>query len=239
MEGTTRPEQHAQPEAGAHTIDKTPAQHTQPYQEPPDYTKDKNGGIVSDVEKGGISPASTHDNGSPAREPAEDESKWRAFYRKHRTLIKAALHIFIFCLFTGWWIASLVLHRNDMNWLVPFLLWLAISLRLLFCWIPISIITKPMHWVWNHTGSAVAEMIPEKMRLPLGAALTVGVIIIGSFVSEENADNTRENRAISLFGLIVLIFFMWLTSKHRKAINWHTVCDCIVVLEWISKSSAD
>lgn len=186
---------------------------------PPDYaSKEKDGVDVNDIEKGGISPTPSHDDSNnPQRD--QTEVKTRNFYRKYRW----AIHLFIFALFTGWWIASLVLHRNDKNWVVPFLLWLAISLRLLFCWIPITIITKPMHFVWNNTGTRVANMIPEKMRIPAGAALTVAVIIVGSFVSEESADNTRANRAVSLFGLVVLIVGMWATSKHRKAINWHTV----------------
>lgn len=203
---------------------KTPEQnalpaHTQP--PPPDYVKkEKNGVDVDDIEKGAMSPTrSQDDENSQTPKRDETEEKTRNFFRKYRPFI----HLFIFALFTGWWIASLILHRDDKNWVVPFLLWLAITLRLLFCWVPISIISKPMHFVWNNTGSRFANMIPEKLRLPAGAALTVAVILIGSFVSEESADNTRANRAISLFGLVVLIFGMWATSKHRKAINWHTV----------------
>lgn len=66
-------------------------------------------------------------------------------------------------------------------------------------------------------------MIPEKLRIPGGAALTIAVIIVGSMASEESEDNTRANRAVSLFGLAVIIFAFWATSRTRKAINWHTV----------------
>ena len=122
-----------------------------------------------------------------------------------------------------WWIAGLVVHRHDMNWLIPFLLWLAIMLRLLFWHVPIVIVTKPMHFVWNNTGVRVGALIPEKMRIPAGAALTVAVIIIGAFASPESQDNTRANRAISLFGLVVFISILWATSRNRKMIKWHTV----------------
>ena len=110
-----------------------------------------------------------------------------------------------------------------MNWIIPFLLWLAIMLRLLFWHVPITIVTKPMHFVWNNTGVRVGALIPEKMRIPAGAALTVAVIIVGAFASPESQDNTRENRAVSLFGLAVFIFVFWATSRNRKMINWHTV----------------
>lgn len=128
----------------------------------------------------------------------------------------------------SWWIASLVLHRNDplsskTGWLKPFLLYLGITLRLIFFHLPITIITKPMRWTWNNTGVKIAAMVPEKLKLPLGAILVVGVMIIGAFASPESKDNTRDNRVVSLFGLAVIIFVMWATSRDRKRIQWHTV----------------
>lgn len=126
-------------------------------------------------------------------------------------------------LFTGWWIASLVVHRIDMNWVVPFLLWLSICLRLLFYYIPSSYMSRPLHWVWQHTAVVIYNFFPPKLRTIAGAILAAGVIIIGSFVSEESQGNSRENRAISLFGLAVILFTFWLTSKHRYRINWRTV----------------
>jgi len=110
-----------------------------------------------------------------------------------------------------------------MNWIIPFLLWLAIMLRLLFWHVPITIVTRPMHFVWNNTGVRVGALIPEKMRIPAGAALTLAVIIVGAFASPESQDNTRANRAVSLFGLVVFIFVFWATSRNRKMIKWHTV----------------
>jgi CNT family concentrative nucleoside transporter len=114
-------------------------------------------------------------------------------------------------------------HRNDKNWIIPFLFWLAIMVRLITLHIPITVVTKPMHWVWANTGTRFANLIPEKMRIPAAAALTIAVIIVGSFASEESEDNTRENRAVSLFGLAVFIFVFWATSRNRSKIVWHTV----------------
>lgn len=125
--------------------------------------------------------------------------------------------------FTGWWIASVVVHRHDKNWIIPFLFWLCIMLRLIFFHVPITIISKPMHFVWNHTGVRFTNLIPERMRIPLGALLTIAVIVVGAFASEESQDNTRANRAVSLFGLLVFLFFFWLTSRNKEKIIWHTV----------------
>lgn len=84
-------------------------------------------------------------------------------------------------------------------------------------------VTKPIHIIWNNTGVRFANLIPEHMRIPAGALFTIAVIIAGSFASPESQDNTRANRAVSLFGLLVFIFCLWATSRNRKKIKWHTV----------------
>lgn len=96
-------------------------------------------------------------------------------------------------------------------------------LRLIFFYVPISIVTKPMHFVWNNTMVRAISFIPEKMRIPLGAGGAIAVIIVGSFASKESEDNTRANRAVSLFGLVVFLFGFWATSRNRSKIVWHTV----------------
>jgi concentrative nucleoside transporter, CNT family len=108
-------------------------------------------------------------------------------------------------------------------------------LRLLFFHVPITIVTKPMHFVWNNTGVRFGSYIPEKWRVPAGAALTIAVIIVGAFASEESQDNTRSNRAVSLFGLVVFLFGFYITSRNRSKIVWHTVivgmlCQFIIAL---------
>ncbi|KAL8629451.1 hypothetical protein Q9189_004842 [Teloschistes chrysophthalmus] len=102
-------------------------------------------------------------------------------------------------------------------------LWLAITLRLLFFYVPITIVTKPMHYAWNNTAVRLVSFVPENMKMPGSALIVISVILIGGFASPESRDNTRDNRAISLFGLAVIIFSMWATSRDRKAVKWHTV----------------
>jgi len=176
-----------------------------------------------DVEKTGGIAYDDKGTGSASTPETEDEKKaWYSpsvLYRRFRLPV----HIFIGCFFTGWWIASVVVHRKDKNWIIPFLFWLAIMIRLITLHIPVTIVTKPMHWIWSQTGVRVANLIPEKLRVAAGAGLTIVVIIIGSFVSAESEDNTRANRAVSLFGLVVFIAGFWATSRNRKKIVWHTV----------------
>lgn len=57
----------------------------------------------------------------------------------------------------------------------------------------------------------------------MAAAVVVMVYLIGAFVPENSQNNTRDNRAISLCGLVVLMVGLWGTSRNRKAVKWHTV----------------
>lgn len=121
-----------------------------------------------------------------------------------------------------------MLHHDDplssrTGWLKPFLFYLAITLRLLFFHLPITVITKPMHLIWDNTGVKAANLVPEKLKIPAGAIFVLGVMLIGAFASPESQDNTRANRAVSLFGLAVILFVLWVTSKHRSMVKWHTV----------------
>jgi CNT family concentrative nucleoside transporter len=177
---------------------------------PPDYS-DHEKGEATKVVRDGEASENESQNGWKTRIPL--------LYRHRRLLI----HLFLGALFTGWWIASLVLHHHDKNWVIPFLLWLAITLRLITFYVPVRYVSSPIKTVWKHTAVRVYDMIPAKLRTPAGAAVTVAVILVGSFVTEEFQDNTRENRAVSCFGMAMIIFVFWLTSRHRKQINWRTV----------------
>ncbi|KAF2091245.1 hypothetical protein K490DRAFT_71459 [Saccharata proteae CBS 121410] len=173
-------------------------------------------GVVdfSDAERGSTSPVNSRDEGEEHKRGPVAQ-----FYARYRIFF----HIFIWLFFTGWWIASVVVHRHDKNWVIPFLLYLAISLRLLFFHAPITVVTVPMHVVWNNTGVRFAALIPQKLALPLSALLVVAVFLIGTFASPVSQDNTLDNRAISLLGLVIFIAVLWATSRNRKMINWHAV----------------
>jgi concentrative nucleoside transporter, CNT family len=127
-----------------------------------------------------------------------------------------------------WWIHGLmtvvVWKRQDgLGWLIPFLLYLAITIRVITLWVPIAFFWRPVRWVWDHSAFKVYEAIPKKLHRPLAALVAIAVFLIGSFVPEETGDNTRANRAISIFGLIVMMVALWATSRNRAAIPWHTV----------------
>lgn len=215
------------------------AQADQPIQPEPHgpnhmYAKDigsagKTGDVMVDVEKGGMSPAPTQ---SDSRDETEEPKTRQARYLKKMGPFFSA---FIWLLFTGWWIAGLVLHRpgtaHPKNWVVPFLLWLAITIRIITLYIPATYVYKPLQMIWRNTISRVVHMIPEKLRIPLGALGTVAVIVVGGFASPTSGENNLANRGISLLGLALLILGMWATSRNRKAVNWHTIIMGMVRLQ--------
>lgn len=106
---------------------------------------------------------------------------------------------------------------------MPFLLWLAVILRVITFYVKANLVMIPARFIWNNTCVKATSMIPEKFRLPLAAVGTLAVFLVGSFVSEETEQNKRDSRAISLFGLLVFIGVLWATSRNRSAIQWHTV----------------
>lgn len=116
-----------------------------------------------------------------------------------------------------------------MNWVVPFLLWLAIMLRLATLYFKASIVLIPAAWVWNRTVVPAVGLIPEKFRIPLAGLGTICVMIVGSFVTEEVGKNTRAHRAQSLFGLVVFIAVLYATSRDRKMVQWHTVISGMLI----------
>lgn len=202
-------------------------QHNHAHELTPTQSRLDKGGASLDIETasarkppGYVTNSDSEKAGVDAEERSEYRSGWiMRTYRRHRWVG----HLFVFALFTGWWIASLILHRHDKNWVVPFLLWLAITLRLVFWHAPISIVSRPIKWAWRHTGVFVYDRLPPRMRTPLGAFVAISAVLVGTFVTEERADNNRENRAVSLFGIAFLLFGLWATSRKRSAIQWRTV----------------
>ncbi|KAH8888124.1 hypothetical protein GQ53DRAFT_749374 [Thozetella sp. PMI_491] len=132
-------------------------------------------------------------------------------------------HLVTFMLFTGWWIAGLILHRYDLGWLIPFLLWLAITFRLLTLYVPTKYMTKPIVIIFNAVIRGPASNIPEKWRLPLGAAGAWAVIAVATFATPDSAGNSRTDRVVSFFGLHIFLFIFYITSANRSIINWQAV----------------
>jgi concentrative nucleoside transporter, CNT family len=152
-------------------------------------------------------------------------------------------HAIIWLLFTAyfpnrgnsngrWWICGLILHRD--KWLIPFLLYFAVTLWLIFRYVRISVISeyssqpnlindRPLFWMWKNTFARAGNMIPEELQILFAAFVVVAVILIGTFASPTTTDNNFKNRGISIAGLFVFYIILYATSANRKKIVWRTV----------------
>ena len=135
---------------------------------------------------------------------AEGHSQIHIFSRSYKRN-RIIFHLLIGVVFTGWWIAGLILHgihdplSSNTGWLKPFLLWLGITSRIVFFYFPVNVLVKPIRWAWGATSARFTELLPNRVRVPLAALLTVSVFLIVGFVSPESEDNTRDNRAVCTY----------------------------------------
>ena len=139
-------------------------------------------------------------------------------------------HALFFVLVTAWWVAGLILHRPGqtahrvLNWVVPFLLWLAITIRLVTFYISPAPLFNMIKLTWSKVFvGTLNKTVPNKYRGYAGFALTIVVFLVGTMASTETPTNTRADRAISLFGLMVFIAIFYLTSKTKSLIKWKTI----------------
>lgn len=102
-------------------------------------------------------------------------------------------------------------------------MYIAVTIRIVTLWVPVSVVMNPTKAVYRNTLYRGYEAIPARLHQPLAAVVTVAVFLVGSMVPAETGDNTRANRAVSLFGLVVMIALLTLTSRDWRRIPWHTV----------------
>ena len=181
-----------------YSYDTTYKRSTFPHQDPQDH--DLNRRRHSDTAKELRAVADPEQGTGHSEEDAQTRTFSR-FYRRYRIFF----HLLFALFFTGWWIAGLILHgihdplSSNTGWLKPFLLWLGITLRFVFFHVRITVLTKPVRWAWEATSVLFAQLLPDQVKIPLAALLTVSVFLIGGFVSPESEDNTRDNRAVCTY----------------------------------------
>ncbi|KAL2150362.1 hypothetical protein VTH82DRAFT_6925 [Thermothelomyces myriococcoides] len=141
------------------------------------------------------------------------------------TALEEVAQLVTFMVFTAWWIYGLVFYRytRGKGWLIPSLVYIGILVRLITLYIPAKLFLRPVRFVWLNTVVRVYDIIPSKLHQPLAGLGAFAVFLVGSFVPEETGDNTRANRAISIFGLLVMLAVLTATSRNWRIIPWHTV----------------
>lgn len=135
-------------------------------------------------------------------------------------------HILLGCFFTAWWLSILIQDKHRHEWLIPTVLWGLLMVRLIswHCRI-LYVLFHYCQKVWYFATDIMYTKIltTRPRRLMVGAVITVGVILLGTFVPTETEYSRREDRAVSFFGIVVAIFGLYLTSNNRNIIQWNTV----------------
>lgn len=90
--------------------------------------------------------------------------------------------------------------------------------------------------VWGYACDIIYnKVLPNRVhRLLAGGTITVGVILLGTFVSPESQYSKRKDRVVSFFGLVVAIGGLFLTSRNRTKINWNAVIGGVLMQYIIS-----
>lgn len=131
---------------------------------------------------------------------------------------KKATLIVVFLLITAYYIASMIITPDDA--LVRSVLYFIIAFKILFEFIPVSVITKP---VVSVLGSIPIPQIPRVIKLGVGIALIILSVLLVTFLSPQTDHGDLTNRCQSLLGLCSFLILMFITSRNRKMINWQTV----------------
>ncbi|KAJ9109380.1 hypothetical protein QFC19_002129 [Naganishia cerealis] len=183
--------------------------------------EEKKVGDGLDIEEKAITETSSQNSGSWLRRMKIRYPYW-----------KPVLQVIVGCFFTAWWLSIIIQKKHRHQWLIPTVLWGMIMVRLIswnFRILPWML--RQVQIVWNYATNIVYTklLVTRPRRLLVGAIITVAVILLGTFVPTETSYSKREDRAISFFGVVVAVFGLWLSSKHRSKIQWNSVIGGILM----------
>lgn len=122
----------------------------------------------------------------------------------------------------SWWIAGLILHHQDKNWIIPFLIWLAVISRLILWHVSSAHISRPITHFWTVV-TRPSSVVPAKWSILASFVVLVALIAIAAFVAPEYEGDTYYSRGMCLAGLALTIGILWATSRHRRMVCWYTV----------------
>lgn len=158
-------------------------------------------------------------------EASAELSRWQKLKIRFPWL-RLAVHIFLGMFFTAWWVFILVQKKHRSKWLIPTVFYGMLMVRLIswhsrILYRILSLLQK----VWNYGCDIVyKKLLTKKLhRLLAGGFVTVAVIMVATFATEESEYSLRKDRAVSFFGLVCSVAGLGATSKNRSKVNWNAV----------------
>lgn len=173
------------------------------------------------------------ENDTATAEPLSKTQKLKLRFPWYRI----AVHVLVGCFFTAWWLSIIIQKKHRHQWLIPTIFWGMIMVRLI-SW-HTRILKRALRLVqivWGYACDIIYnKVLPNRVhRLLAGGTITVGVILLGTFVSPESQYSKRKDRVVSFFGLVVAIGGLFLTSRNRTKINWNAVIGGVLMQYIIS-----
>lgn len=163
---------------------------------------------------------------------SEQSTGWMTKLKRRFPYWRKILQLITGCFFTAWWLSIIIQKKHRHQWLIPTVFWGMLMVRL------ISWNCKILPWmlhqvqkVWNYCVDFIYSklLVTRAARLLAGATVTVGVMLLGTFVPSETEYSKREDRAVSFFGVVVAVFGLWATSNNRNKIQWNSVIGGILM----------
>jgi CNT family concentrative nucleoside transporter len=140
-------------------------------------------------------------------------------WKRARPFVLTALALLIL----GWWLSATILKATRHRW-IPQTVWAWFFLLVIaFRFIPNRVVTHPIEAVWQPLVSRPFMRLPYHARLAGGWLCLLGIVLGSAFGFPTPPGSNRGDRAISVLGLVVFQSGFYLTSKHRKQIQWQTV----------------
>ncbi|KAI7907774.1 Na+ dependent nucleoside transporter C-terminus-domain-containing protein [Cokeromyces recurvatus] len=144
------------------------------------------------------------------------------FYQKYKVYI----HFLTWLLLTAFVCVAFVLQipkGYNQELLILGIVYTWISLYLLFCYMSTTIITDPWKKGIKIMSNFLYEYCNQKWRtICLGICLVI-IVTVTVFSFPEKQESPRIRRLIPLFGMFIFIFSVYITSVHRRFVQWNTI----------------
>ncbi|KAG2234802.1 Na+ dependent nucleoside transporter C-terminus-domain-containing protein [Thamnidium elegans] len=161
----------------------------------------------------------------------EDEekkpSKFSLFYQKHLPWFHA-LQILIVTGFVAAAFALQVPKGYSQENLILGLVYAFFILYRLFDYVSSSHVTTAWMKCVRFVGAPIMRL-PKHIRSICYAIFVTAVIVVTIFSLPESEHSSRVERVIALFGIVVFLGVLYITSNNRKAVNWNTICSSILI----------
>ncbi|KAJ2813437.1 hypothetical protein H4S07_000693 [Coemansia furcata] len=131
----------------------------------------------------------------------------------------------IWALITAFFIAGLALRKKtQLSDVLPFIfLYVFVSGRIAFYYMPTEPLTDRIERVWNATTGAIIERVSKRIRYLVAGAGLLALVLSVSLSLPVPEGESRLARMQSFLGIVVITGLLVATSRHRQYINWRTV----------------